>query len=583
MPEAGGRIPLRGSHVPHDASARVVGSPAATGSLRVTLVLHPPDPYAGDSGDVVRAIDEAHPADRPRLTRAQLHAVHDPGEDAFRQVREFAAAHRLRVVGTSRVRHDVELEGSIADIESAFDVRLEHFEDAECRYFGHHGPIHLPPALAEIVDGVLGLDDMPLGRGAGSAAPADEPFSPAELAAYYGFPAAAEGIGRHRIALLQFGGGFHAADLNAFLHRFGITAPALSVESVAGADGRSRTSAPLDFARLSAIAADWKAGVPFSDLAVKYANDLGSFLATVEVSMDVQIVASLGGGAAIDVWFAPGGSVDDWRRTLYAALGEGHGSDAAGEGRPLPAAISISWGDSEAVFGAMKLRVIQHALLAASRMGVTTCCSTGDLGSSNSSRPGNVANVNFPASSPSVLACGGTYLRRSGGRPASENAWKENLLGLTMATGGGMSGYFPQPGYQASVVPAHAAGTWTDGKDGDFSGRWIPDVAASASFDPGVALTVGGQDFGGGGTSAATPIWAALVTRITAALGHPAGHLGPVLYGNLAAGACRNVTGGDNDVTGGKLGFYRAEPGWNACTGLGAPVGERLLECLRGT
>jgi hypothetical protein len=74
-----------------------------------------------------------------------------------------------------------------------------------------------------------------------------------------------------------------------------------------------------------------------------------------------------------------------------------------------------------------------------------------------------------------------------------------------------------------------------------------------------------------GGTSAATPLWAALIARVNQGIGGRAGLLQPMLYGPLrTAGALNDVTTGDN-------GAYTAAVGWDACTGLGSPNGAAIL------
>lgn len=76
-----------------------------------------------------------------------------------------------------------------------------------------------------------------------------------------------------------------------------------------------------------------------------------------------------------------------------------------------------------------------------------------------------------------------------------------------------------------------------------------------------------------GGTSAVAPLWAALVARINAAAGSPAGWINPKLYRN--AGALHDISVGDN-------GAYAATPGWDACTGLGSPDGAKAAAALKG-
>ena len=121
-------------------------------------------------------------------------------------------------------------------------------------------------------------------------------------------------------------------------------------------------------------------------------------------------------------------------------------------------------------------------------------------------------------------------------------------------------------------------------------GRCVPDVAAHAQTDgrtTGYFIVVDGKAAPNGGTSAAAPLWAALVGRINAALGgtKKAGYLTPVLYqlgpdgGTIGAGACKDITSGDNITTHG--GGYQATEGYNAVTGWGSPIGSKLLQALR--
>ena len=77
-----------------------------------------------------------------------------------------------------------------------------------------------------------------------------------------------------------------------------------------------------------------------------------------------------------------------------------------------------------------------------------------------------------------------------------------------------------------------------------------------------------GQNVSDGGTSASTPLWAALIALVNQGIGGRAGLLQTILYALPAA---------LNDVTTGDNGAYSAGPGWDACTGLGSPKGTAIL------
>jgi kumamolisin len=103
----------------------------------------------------------------------------------------------------------------------------------------------------------------------------------------------------------------------------------------------------------------------------------------------------------------------------------------------------------------------------------------------------------------------------------------------------------------------------------------VPDVAANADPETGYEVLVDGQRFTVGGTSAVAPLMAGLVAVINQSLGKPAGFLNPLIYAGSGRTACRDVTSGNN-------GAFAATRGWDACTGLGIPIGTALLSVLNG-
>jgi kumamolisin len=188
------------------------------------------------------------------------------------------------------------------------------------------------------------------------------------------------------------------------------------------------------------------------------------------------------------------------------------------------------------------------------------------------------AHVNFPATSPYVLAVGGTTLHvrkdAKGVANITEVVWND---GPGSGTGGGVSDVTPVPTWQAGkVVPSI--------NPGHFAGRAIPDVAANADPSTGYLTMSGGKLQIVGGTSAAAPLWASLIARINAANGARTGNFNALLYSNFGPGrVLRDITVGDNDTDGLLGGQYKAGPGWDACTGWGAPDGQKLLAALSGS
>jgi kumamolisin len=210
------------------------------------------------------------------------------------------------------------------------------------------------------------------------------------------------------------------------------------------------------------------------------------------------------------------------------------------------------------------MQAMDHAFQDAATLGVTVCCASGDDGSSDRVTDGR-AHVDFPASSPYALACGGTCLEGAGATITRERVWTENGHG---ETGGGVSDVFALPAWQVG------AGVPPSANPGGRSGRGVPDVAGDADPLTGYQVLVDGKPFVIGGTSAVAPLWAGLIALLNQRLGHPAGYLNNILY-NLpkTAGAFHDILTGDN-------GAYSAQVGWDACTGLGTPDGAKLLSVL---
>jgi kumamolisin len=230
-----------------------------------------------------------------------------------------------------------------------------------------------------------------------------------------------------------------------------------------------------------------------------------------------------------------------------------------------PNAISISWGASELEWSSYPQAqdILNDALADSVTLGVVVTAATGDMLATDAVDD-DLVHVNFPASSPYVLACGGSsiQLAAGGGAISSEVVWNDDGK---RGTGGGVSEVFDIPEYQQGlVIPA----SLSTGK----SGRGIPDVTAAAAEANGYLIVVNKQQVLQGGTSAVAPLWAAFVALINAERGTAIRRIHPILYADAAQ--FRGIVTGNNKM--GTLG-YEAGPGWNACAGLGAPLGAAIL------
>jgi kumamolisin len=515
-------VELLGSERVPLPDARSVGQPRAEGRLEVTVLLRrrtdvaPFPDVAGPDPEVARR--------RPRMSREEFAATHGAHPDDLGRVREFARTRRLEVRAESVGPRLVRLAGTVEAFEQAFEVALERWAYSGGTYRGRIGPVHLPPELDGVVVGVFGLDDRPQARPHfrihRNPAATDRVYTPAEVAAAYAFPPGTDGSGV-AIGLVELGGGFTPADLNAYFQSQGITPPTVSVVPVDGA-----SNAP-----------DGNPQGPDG-----------------EVQLDLEIAGSVAPGAGLVVYFAPNtdaGFLDGLSAAVHDATHR-------------PAVISVSWGGPEDSWTAQARNALNAVCEDAATMGVTVVVAAGDGGATDGT-PGGTLEVDFPASSPYVLACGGTSLRLSGSAIASEVVWNDLATGEG-ATGGGVSEAFPRPAYQSTPpVPAAPNG---------FTGRGLPDVSGDADPATGYAVQVDGTAATFGGTSAVAPLWAGLLARVDQALGAPVGFLNPALYRAPADAACHDITSGNN-------GGYSAAPGWDPCTGWGSPDGTRLLAALR--
>jgi kumamolisin len=525
MSESKRRVPLPGSERTALPSARPIGAADPAARIEVTVVVRPRPTGEG----VAAAASSAQlPRERQYLSRAELAAATGADPDDVAKVENFARAHGLDIVATSIPRRSVVLAGTIAAFSAAFGVELQQYEHPGGTYRGRTGPIHVPAELAPIVEAVLGLDDRPqaaphfriLPPTEGAAQPhVSGGFTPLDLARLYGFPAGLDGAGQ-TIAIIELGGGYRRTELKTYFAQLGITPPTVTSVSVDGRRNRPTHN-------------------PNS--------------ADGEVMLDVEVAGAMAPGARIVVYFAP-----NTDRGFLDAI-----TTAVHDQRHKPSVISISWGAPESGWTAQAMRAFDQAFQDAAAVGVTVCCASGDNGSGDGVSDGR-AHVDFPASSPFALACGGTRLDATGGSIASETVWNDGANGGS--TGGGVSDTFALPSWQTNAHVPHSA------NPGGHVGRGVPDIAGDADPATGYRILVDGQQAIFGGTSAVAPLWAALIARLNQRLPKPVGHLNPLLYGPLV-GACRDITSGSN-------GAYQARAGWDACTGWGSPNGTKLLNAL---
>jgi kumamolisin len=517
----------------HDISAR----PLTAGELAApaAMTLHLRENPRTDGVGVRLARQQATQVQLRRYVgSAELVHTHSAHADDIASVGRWAANSGLRVRRLDGATNTLDVSGSVGALARAFSVNVERYVERETRtgtvsiYRDHHHELSVPRELDGIVTAALGLCNRPIARPRISVLPrgvvAPYSYTPEQLAEIYDFPMLPDGGANTRITvgIAELGGAVHRADLAAFRG----ANPRLRVVEEA-VQGWGPLSDP--FGPDTEVALDWQV--------------IAGVLARCAPQADVQIV----------IKYAP--NTDRGFTNLEAAF--------ATDGRDYTA-VSTSWGAPEDRWAPAAMDAMDRAFQLGAVRGIAHSVAAGDNGSTDARHDGH-QHVDHPASAPNAVGCGGTRLFADGGRRIREEAWNELRAGQG-ATGGGVSGHFAIPRYQA------AAGIRPVSVDGGVEGRGVPDVAANADPLTGYVIHHCGVDSVVGGTSAVAPLWTALFSLIAASTDHRLGNVLPLLYASRDR-AFTDISTGDNDA-------YSAHPGWDATTGLGAPSGRALLDSL---
>ena len=345
-----------------------------------------------------------------------------------------------------------------------------------------------------------------------------------QIADLYDFPEDTDGSGQC-IGIVELGGGYLKSDLDNYLAFLGL--PEVDIHDVEVAGGRNAPGViePYD----------------------------------AEVALDIQVIAGAAPGAKIAVYFAPlhaRGFVEAVQAALYDKTAR-------------PSVLSISWDLSEGFWlgSPMHVRHLEDLFETAAALGVTILCSAGDYGSATTLHDGQLW-VDYPASSPLAIGCGGTTLSSAGDIRLSETVWN-TFANFGQATGGGFSKLFPRPAWQSQETVPFTA------REGGGEGRGVPDMAGNANPSTGYLLQVHGKTTVIGGTSAVAPLFSAMMARINESLGKRAGYINPLIY------QADNREAAFQDINSGSNGTYWASDGWDPVSGLGRPIGSALRDLLR--
>jgi subtilase family serine protease len=520
---------LDASAAPGLEQAVRTGPQSAAGPMSVAVSLNPRDEGELDAL-VGRVTDPASPEYGHYLTPEQFRDRFAPTEQQADAVAGYLRGQGLSA-SVSANRLVVDAAGTVAEVEHAFGTTVSQWHDrVQNRDFvANDTAVSLPRQVAPLVAGVAGLNDhyprhhspvRPQAARVGSGPSGG--YTPAELRGAYSvdplLAAGTDGRGQ-KIGLMEFAG-FDPSNITTFDRYYRTGAPAPTVRPVAGGN-----------------------------------SSLGD--SQVEVELDIEVAHAIAPKADAVVYEAPNndaGEIDMWNALV---------SDNV----PV---VSSSWGMCELDRTAAGISAMDKVAKQAAAQGMSVLSAAGDSGAYDCERD-STANakklaVDYPASDPYVTSVGGTSLTLGPGNSyGSETVWSESG---GWAGGGGYSSTFARPSWQTGPG---VAGT---------DKRQAPDVSAAAAAGE-YSVYSKGRWSSVGGTSAATPLWAAalaLYDQKAAAAGRPRlGLANPALYRIGASGDRSAVF---HDVLSGNNRRYPATPAYDLATGWGSLNADALTRAL---
>ena len=591
----GGMVRLQGAQT-LPVGAQVVGTVVPSSKVEGSVALKSRD-AAGLKRYATEVSTRGNAAYHRYLSVQGFRSRFGPTSQATAAVSSFLAGHGLSPTVSSNGLL-VTFRGSASSVEAAFTTRLSTVRLRS----GHAAtataaPISVPASLSPDVEAVVGLSTAlhaspsivrahgvtpasGTGRSAQRGHTSSSTLQPSacsdatSIAQQYG------GLTDDQIAKAYGASGLYAQGANGTGRRVAI----FELEPFSFSDVQSFASCYLG----AQVASNITSQVQVHPVAGGQPQGTGSG----EAALDIEDVLALAPGASIDVYEAP--NTNNGLLLEYNQIVSDNQDSV----------VSSSWGLCEPLAnqGAPGLTGIENTIFEeAAVQGQSTFAAAGDAGSSDCGQPPTLA-VDDPGTQPFVTSVGGTTIH-STATPVLETTWNDGAE--WGAGGGGLSEVWPQPAWQrsSSVPGIDAAATLASASsvaqqqgvahDGAFCAaspsdlsstpcRQVPDVSAQADeFTGAVTIYFSGGWTTIGGTSSATPIWAALVTDAASLQacqsGQGLGFISPSLYAAASspvsyAASFRDITAGTNDMYQNNAGLYPATTGYDMATGLGAPV-----------
>jgi subtilase family serine protease len=535
------------------------------------VFLKPRDP-AALAAAVAAVSDPSSSEYRDYLQAGTFTSLYGPLPSTITSVRTTLRSEGLNPGPTSSDGLIIPVTSTAKKAETAFGTTLENYWVDGHVAFANSTALTLPTSIAPKVQGVVGLDELntpvPLGLSSASGDPsARSSSSPALFAPTSDTDTQDAEVTRPHAsgpaacsAVKQAATDYSSYTAPQLASTYGFTNAYSSGDLGSGETIGLYELEPYESSDISAYQSCYGTNTSVTNVLVD--GGAGSGSGSGEATLDIEDVIGLAPDANILVYEGPDtgtGSIDLYSQMVTADKAK---------------IISTSWGLCEQENGSADAQEENTLFAEAALQGQTVLAAAGDDGSEDcydSSTPSNTSelNVDDPGSQPYVTDVGGTSLSLT---PRSETVWNEGDQGG--AGGGGISTFWPMPSWQTGtgVLNSFSSGAPCKATSGDC--REVPDVSALADPDAGYMIYLQGSWSGYGGTSAAAPLWAAVIAVSSEVCGSALGFVNPTLYSLAASHPSdfNDITSGDNDMTRTHSGAYPATAGYDMASGLGSPA-----------
>ncbi len=569
------------------------------------------------------------PEYRHFLTAAQFRQQFAPSQTAVSAVQRWLRDGGFTLDYTPANSHYVAAEGTVAQANQAFAVTLSKYTVQGLTLRAPDRLLSVPSTLASTVAGVVGLDDSAalVHYDHVDAPPAAAFVNAPPCSTYWAEKSTATTSGADGTAIPTAYGSFQPWAPCGYTPSQLQGGYGVASAIAGGTNGAGQTVAIIDAYASPTILADANQYSSLHGLPLLTGSQFSQLVAPGtfrqpqnpaqnpqgwygEETLDVEAVHSMAPGANILYVGAANNYAD-----LDAALN--HVVDSH-----LATIVTNSYGFSTEALPPGYIKPYNDTLIQAAATGIGVYFSSGDSGDETSGVPGATPTPDWPASSPWVTAVGGTSLAvgaannylfetgwQTGNSRLTSGAWAPTPPGSYLyGSGGGTSRLFPQPAYQAGVVPDSMSRTY-----GGAPMRVVPDIAALG--DPNTGMLIGQtqtfpdgttrySEYRIGGTSLASPLTAGLMALVQQQAGHPLGFMNPTIYAHAGSAAYHDIVPPASplgvvranyvnsvDATDGYTYFLRSlsfdsqltihtVPGYDDVTGVGSANGAAFLSAL---